>query len=119
MYISGFGQPNVEATSLQLLSLRHTLQVHFPKLRDGVGAPAGATAGATDVAASVTTYLDAAGHRVGDVLLAAAFQSVKDEVSVLLHLPETLGGEDYFLLDTLSSPLTHISLSYRHPSCFV
>lgn len=41
---------------------------------------------------SVVTYLDAAGHCVGDVLLTAAFKSVKDEVSVLFHLPETTAG---------------------------
>ena len=38
---------------------------------------------------SVVTYLDAGRHRVGDVLLAAALESMKDEVSVLFHLPET------------------------------
>lgn len=41
---------------------------------------------------SVLTYLDAAGHHVSDVLLTAAFKSMKDEVSVLLHLPQTTAG---------------------------
>lgn len=41
---------------------------------------------------SVAAYLDAAGHCVGDVLLAAAFKAMKDEVSVLFHLPETTAG---------------------------
>lgn len=41
---------------------------------------------------SVVTYLDAAGHRVGHVLLTAAFKPMKDEVSVLFHLPESKAG---------------------------
>lgn len=32
------------------------------------------------------SYLDAVSDQVGDVLLAAALQSVKEEVTVLLHL---------------------------------
>lgn len=32
------------------------------------------------------SYLDAVSHQVSDILLAAAFQAMKEEVPVLLHL---------------------------------
>ena len=35
---------------------------------------------------SALTYLDAASHHFGQVLLTAALQTVKDEVSILFHL---------------------------------
>lgn len=41
---------------------------------------------------AAVAYLDAAGHGVGDVLLTAAFKAMKDEVPVLVHLPETTAG---------------------------